>query len=100
MTKKLRARKAHIKVVQSEVAFLMNYSGCTRVQAMLALMKNGRVQGPFRDMEIVELLGITHSALKQADNHTKVLLNKTFKTELDYSDLLATNPNFRSHEEW
>lgn len=70
--------KLERKSLEADIKYLMKVSKCTRTQAVLALIKNGKIQGCFSDTAIANLLGLGHSqtlsAIKSAEHKLRTVV--------------------------
>lgn len=89
--------KTEYKKLEDSIKYLMKKSKCTRVQAVLALVKNGKLKGSFSDTVISEVLGITYTqtiaASLSAEYKLKEVLRRRPDLKYYISDADAKNYN-------
>lgn len=78
--------KTGIAQIQEDIQYLTEVSGCTKLEACVALINNGRMKGSFNSKEIQEITGLTSGMYEQAERSAMFKIRREFHT-LDIKDL-------------
>lgn len=70
-----------LEKIENDIKYLMTASKCSRVDAVFALMANGKLRGRFNAVDTSRVLGISTSLVKQAYKSGMYKVSKTIKEE-------------------
>lgn len=70
-----------LEKIENDIKYLMTASKCSRVDAVFALMANGRIRGRFNAIDTSKLLGISTALVKQAYKSGMYKVSRTIKEE-------------------